>query len=138
MSTREPYVWATAVVVAWLLVVTLIVLAADGADPTIEAGTAVMLLPLATFLSGGVAGVRGRDKHWPTRSGVVTGLLVGLAYLVLVLGRVELEALYLVPLITFVAAVVSWLCCAGGWLLGSVVRHGLGLGDSRHQDEGFL
>lgn len=138
MTEREPYLWASAIVAVWLAVVAIVVLAADGADPTIEAGTVVMLLPLATFLAGGVAGVRGRDKHWATRSGVATGLLIALAYLVLVVGRVELDALYLVPLIAFVAAVVLWLCCAGGWLIGSLVRHGLRLGDSRHDDEGFL
>jgi peptidoglycan/LPS O-acetylase OafA/YrhL len=138
VTEREPYVWTIAIVLAWLVVVTVVVLAADGADPTVEAGTVVMLLPLVGFGANLVAGVRGRDRHWATRSGVAMGLALGLAYLVLIVARGEHDALYLVPLIAFVAAVVLWLCCGAGWLVGSVIRHGLGLGDARHDDEGFL
>ena len=138
MTAREPYVWAAAIMVVWLAVVLVVVAAASGADPTVEAGTIVMLLPLAGFAANVVAGLRGRDRHWATRSGVTMGAALGLAYLVLVVARGQFDALYLVPLIAFVAAMLLWLCCAAGWLLGGVIRHGLGLGDSREEDEGFL
>ncbi len=141
-TRREPYVWAVAITIVWLAVVLVVVGAADGADPTVEAGTIVMLLPLAGFAANVVAGLRGRDRHWATRSGVTMGAALGLAYLVLVVARGQFDALYLVPLIAFVAAMLLWLCCAAGWLLGGVIRHGLGLGDrlgdSRDTDEGFL
>ena len=138
MNEREPYAWAAAVMAAWLAILVVVVLAADGADPTVEAGTVVMLLPLAGFAANMVAGVRGRDRHWATRSGVAMGLVLGLAYLVLIVARGELDALYLVPLIAFVAAMILWLCCGAGWLIGGVIRHGLGLGGARQEDEGFL
>ena len=138
MSGREPYLWAVATVAGWIAIVTGVVLAADGADPTIEAGTIVMILPIVTFLIGGQAGVRGRDRHWVTRLAITMGVLIALAYLVQILVRTRLDAVYLVPIIAALAGLVLWVAGSGGWLLGMVVRHGLGLGDTRERDEGFL
>lgn len=138
MNPREPYAWAIGAVAVWIAVVLVIVLAADGADPTVEAGTIVMLLPIGAFLLGGSAGVRGRDRHWVTRLSITMGVLLALAYLVQVLVRTRFDAVYLVPLIAALAGLVLWVAGSGGWLLGMVVRHGLGLGDTRQRDEGFL
>ncbi|CAN5469173.1 hypothetical protein BH23ACT3_BH23ACT3_06940 [soil metagenome] len=136
---REPYVWAALIMVVWLVVVLVIVGTAGDVEPNIDAGTVLMALPLAGFGASIVAGARGRDLHWATRCGVTLGLALAGAYLVQVVVRGEFGALYLVPMLAFVAAAILWLCCAAGWLVGGVVRHGLGLGGSHEDDdEGFL
>lgn len=138
MTAREPYLWGIGLVAVWIGVILAIVLAADGSDPTVEAGSIVMLLPIAAFGVGGGAGIRGRDRHWVTRLAVTMGILLALAYLAQVLVRVRFDAVWIVPLIALLAAVALWIAGSGGWVLGMVIRHGLGLGDTRQRDEGFL
>lgn len=138
VTQREPYAWAAGITVAWLVVVLLIVVAAGDDDPAVEAGTIVMLLPVAGFTANLLAGARGRDRQWATRFAVATGVGLALAYLVQLVVRAELDAVYLVPMIAFVTSAVLWLCSAAGWLIGGVVRHGLGIGGVQDEDEGFL
>lgn len=134
MTTREPYVWSVGLVAVWLLVVIAIVAAASGEDPTIEAGTVVFVLPLAAFALNVVAGLRGRDLGWTVRFGVTAGVALGLAYLAAVLVRWEPGAIYLIPIIAFVAGFALWIVSGAGWLLGTVVRSGLGLGGDDRAD----
>ena len=131
---RQPYVWGMSLVAVWALVVAVIVAAASGEDPTIEAGTVVFLLPLAAFALNVYVGFRGRELGWSTRFAITCGIALGLAYVVAIVVRWEPEALYLVPIIAFVAGFVLWFVSAAGWLLGSVVRSGLGVGDDTDQD----
>jgi len=134
VTDRQPYVWALALVAAWALVVAVIVAAASGEDPTVEAGTVVFLLPLAAFALNVFVGLRGRALGWSTRFAITCGIALGLAYVVAIVVRWEPEAFYLVPIIAFVAGFVLWFVSAAGWLLGSVVRSGLGLGDDTDHD----
>lgn len=138
MNPREPYLWAIGLVATWIAIVLVILAGADGADPAIEASTVVMLLPIGAFGVGGLAGIRGRDRHWVTRQAITMGVLLGLAYLVQIIARLEFGAVYLVPLIVGLAGLVLWVAASGGWVLGMVIRHGLGLGGTRERDEGFL
>lgn len=131
---RQPYVWAVSLVAVWALVVTVIVAAASGEDPTVEAGTIVFVLPLAAFVLNVFGGFRGRQLGWVTRFAVASGIALGLIYAAAIVVRWEPEASYLVPIIAFVAGFVLWFVSAAGWLLGSVVRSGLGLDDDTEQD----
>lgn len=137
MTARAAYAWALGIVVVWIAVVLVTMPRAD-AEPAFEAGTIVMLLPITAFVLGGGAGIRGAERHWVTRLTVAMGLLLAVAYLLQVLVRTEFGAVYLVPLIALLAGLTLWVAGSGGWLLGTVIRHGLGLGDTRRRDEGFL
>ena len=131
---RQPYVWALSLVGLWALMVAVIVVAASGEDPTIEAGTVVFLLPLTAFALNVFVGFRGRELGWSTRFAITCGIALGLAYVVAIVVRWEPEAFYLVPIIAFVAGFVLWFVSGAGWLLGTVVRSGLGLADDPGHD----
>lgn len=131
---RAPYVWAASLVAVWALVVIVIVTAASGEDPSVEAGTVVFLLPLAAFGVNVLAGIRGRPLGWVTRFAIATGVGLGIAYTLVLLVRWEPGGLYLVPILAFVAGAVVWIVSGGGWVLGAVVRSGLGHGAAEPDD----
>lgn len=126
-SSKEPFAWGAGITAAWYLVVLAIVAAAGGEDPTVDAGTVVFVLPLVTFVVTLIYSSRGRPLSWATKFAVTIGVSLGLAYLVVALVRWEPGAIYLVPIIALVGGFVSWVCAGGGWVLGAVVRSGLGL-----------
>jgi drug/metabolite transporter (DMT)-like permease len=134
-SPREPYLWAVVLAVLWVAIVAIVAAAASDDDPAIEAGTIVFVLPLASFALSVVAGVRGRELKWTVRFAVATALSIALAYTIALLVRWEPGAFYIVPIIALVLGVVLWLVSGGGWVLGTIVRSGLGLGDDEERDE---
>ena len=131
---RESVTWGLALAVLWVAVVTIIAVTADD-EPTIEAATVVFLLPLAAFGLSAAAGLRGRDLRWTMRFAATTALLIALAYSVALVVRWEPGAFYIVPIIALVLGRVLWLVSGAGWLLGAVVRGGLGLGGGDEHDD---
>jgi peptidoglycan/LPS O-acetylase OafA/YrhL len=131
---RESLVWGLVLAVLWVAIVTVIAVAADD-EPAIEAATVVFMLPLAAFGLSVAAGLRGREVRWTMRFAAATALPVALAYFVALVVRWEPGEFYIVPIIALVLGLVLWLVSGAGWLLGAVVRGGLGMGgDDEHDD----
>lgn len=134
MPSREPYAWSAGLVAIWIIAVIVIVAAAGGEDPAVEAGTVVFGLPLIAFAANLVSGLRGRGLGWAVRFAITAGIILGIGYLVAMLVRWEPGAIYLVPIIAFVAGFVLWIVSGAGWLIGAVVRTGLGRGGDGQDD----
>lgn len=130
MSAKEPFVWGAGITAVWYAVVLVIVAAAGGDDPTVDAGTVVFVLPLVTFGVALFFSFRGRPLSWATKFAVTIGVSLGFAYLVVALVRWEPGAIYLVPIIALIGGFITWVCAGGGWVLGAIVRSGLGLDEA--------
>lgn len=128
--------WGALVALVWIAVIASIAVAAGDDEPTIAAGSLVTGLAVAMFVAGAATGALGRDRRWTAWFAATIGVVLGVAAAVAVLVRGEWASTVWAPMIAVVTGMLGWLVTALGWLVGAVLRSGLG--DDDRTDDGII